>query len=143
MDAVGQFCQGIWDVQAVGNYVYAANNTGLTIFDISNPAEPRCVASCNLPSTAMAVTVVGDRAYVADTYSGLEIIDIAEPTAPSLVGSYDTPGCVNDVVAVGDRAYIVDETQGLQILDISNPASPSPARKLCVHRHDDASGRRR
>ena len=121
-------------VQIVDNYAYvAAGVSGLQIINISNPAAPTFVGSCDppdlngVPANAEGVQVVGNYAYLADGYSGLQIINISNPAAPTLTGFYDTLGVANAVKVVGNYAYVADVTNGLQIINISNPSAPTLA----------------
>ncbi len=76
------------------------------------------------PGWAFDVTVSGNYAYVADSYSGLRIINISNPGSPSETGFYDTPGWAHDVAVSGNYAYVADYASGLRIINISNPSSP-------------------
>jgi hypothetical protein len=122
------------EVQVVGNYAYvAAYTSGLQIINISNPAAPTFVGSCDPPDLngepayAEGVQVVGNYAYLADGASGLQIINISNPAAPTLTGFYDTLGFARAVQVAGNYAYVADLTNGLQIINISNPSAPTLA----------------
>jgi hypothetical protein len=82
--------------------------------------------SFDTPGNAYGVFVLGDYAYVADSFSGLQVIDVSDPANPSLVGTCDTPGWANDVLVLGDYAYVADRASGLQVIDVSNPENPTP-----------------
>ena len=83
------------------------------------------VGNFNTSGIAWRVQVVGNYAYVADTYSGLQIIDISNPTNPTLKGNYDTSCIAYGVQVLGNYAYVADDTSGLQIIDISDPTNPT------------------
>jgi Ca2+-binding RTX toxin-like protein len=75
------------------------------------------------------VQVIGNYAYVADSFSGLQIIDISNPLTPTLKGNYDTSGSAYGVQVVGNYAYVADGEGGLKIIDVSeftNPANQAP-----------------
>ncbi|WP_287698946.1 Calx-beta domain-containing protein, partial [Microcystis sp. M046S2] len=121
---------GKWDylsyahgVTVVGNYAYAVGDT-LEIIDISNPSNPVFKGNYDIYS-GQDVQIVGNYAYVADSWSGLQIIDISNPAAPTLKGNYGTSGTARDVQIVGNYAYVADLDSGLQIIDIINPAAPT------------------
>jgi hypothetical protein len=121
----GQYNQSPNDVAVAGSYAYTADLYGLTVYDVSDPANPAKVGELLLPEEASGVAVSGSVAYVADGESGLQIIDVTDPSAPSRLGSYDTPGYAWDVALFGNVAYVADEASGLQIIDVSDPTAPS------------------
>lgn len=83
------------------------------------------IGSVDTPDYAMGVTVVGDKAYVANWGSGPQVIDISNPESPQIIGSVDTPSLVTPgVTVVGDKAYVTDYYDGLQVIDISDPQNP-------------------
>jgi len=117
-------------VMVSGDYAYVAcNNSGLQIFDISNPAEPSWIGEYDL-GYAEDVFISGNYAYVAGRYLGLRIVDISDPTEPTWVGEYETSSPAFGVFVSGDFAYVAcgDEVfggwGGLQIIDISIPFQP-------------------
>ena len=59
----------------------------------------------------MAVTVVGNYAYIADKDSGLAIIDISDPTSPGTPIIQIQVDLHIDVTVVGNYAYIADDLQ--------------------------------
>jgi hypothetical protein len=112
-------------VATSGSYVYlAARSDGLRVLDISNRAAPREAAVLDLGSAAMAVEVVGDRAYVTADDSGLVVVDVTEPSRPAVLGNvsfHDARGlCVEDSLV-----YAVTPDNWLRIIDVSDPADPA------------------
>ena len=90
MDAYG--------IDISGNYAFIAEgNSGLRIYNISNPSNPFLIGQRILPSSAKDVKVVGNLAIVADEYAGLRIIDISNLQDPIEVGFFDSPGRAFDV----------------------------------------------
>ncbi|MBE9251855.1 DUF4347 domain-containing protein [Dolichospermum sp. LEGE 00240] len=121
-----------YGVQVVDKYAYVAgfgyySGSGLEIIDISNPTTPTLKSNYNISGSAyggIGVQLVGNYAYVADSWSGLQIIDISDPTTPTLKGNYDTSGSSFGVQVLGNYAYVAD-SKGLQIIDISDPTTPT------------------
>lgn len=121
----------LWINEAFGvdvssGYAYLAESTsGLSIYDISNPALPQFVSQLYLPGNAKDVKVVDDIAYVADEYAGLRIINVSNPQNPIEIGYFDSPGRSFDVEIKDSLAFLADLEGGLICLNISNPANPS------------------
>ena len=112
------------DVRVVGNYAYVANyDSGLQIFNISNPSAPNLTGSYDIDGVAYDVQVVGDYAYVGSGNLKLRILNISNPLAPTLAGSYDSSG--QGVQVVGNYAYVPDGGRGLKILNVTNPSAPT------------------
>jgi hypothetical protein len=92
---------------------------GISLFNVSDPANPFCVSSYDLESGVyytynVYAFVSGHYAFLANSHSGLQILDVSNPALPTLVGSYNAPGAC-DVYVSGDYTYIVDSSS-LQIL---------------------------
>lgn len=115
-----------YGIDVIDNYAFLAeSNAGLTIYDISNPANPSLVGQKILPSSAKDVKVIGSLAYVADEYAGLRIIDISNIQNPVEIGFFDTPGRSYDVEIIDSLAYVADLSGGLLCINISNPSNPT------------------
>lgn len=99
------------------------DNTRVSMYlDSGNKAK--IMGSIATPDNALAVTVIGSTAYIADFASGLQIIDVSNPLEPLIIGSVDTPGSASAVTVIGSIAYVADFDGGLQIIDISDPTQP-------------------
>jgi hypothetical protein len=106
-------------------YAYVADGSaGLSVVDVSEPATPVEVGSCDTPGYTWDVAIAGSYAYVADEGSGLRVVDVSDPAAPVEVGSCETPGFSHSVAVVGDYAYVADGNAGLRVVDVSDPAAP-------------------
>lgn len=135
-------------VAVAGGYAYVAGANGLDIVDISDPTHPTRVAhySCSPPGDtnvpgAEDVAVVGDYAYVTDSYwpSGLWVVDVSDPTNPTQAGFYQM-GETYGVAVSGNYAYIGAEDEGLRVLDVSDPANPTEVGFYDFDTSADATG---
>ncbi len=117
--------RGINECVAIrGNYAYVAlGQTGLGIFDISNPTNPLPMGTAATIEDATGVAVEGDYAYVADGTAGLQVIDISDPANPARIGGCIVAGTAFNVLIKGHYA-IMTALNKLQFLDISNPTNP-------------------
>ncbi len=110
-----------------GNIAYVtAGDSGLVIFNISDPQQPTLLSTYDTPGSAYFVAVSDSLAYVAD-WDGLQIIDVSDPQNPVQIGSYDQPDqyyVVKFLAVAGNTAYLADYYHGLQIMDVSNPQNP-------------------
>lgn len=114
-----------YGIDVIDNYAFLAeSNAGLTIYNISIPANPTLIGQKMLPSSAKDVKVIGNLAYVADEYAGMRIIDISNPSNPVEIGFFDSPGRSFDVEVRDTIAYLADTNGGFLCIDISNPSNP-------------------
>jgi len=133
--------KGVWpghargpaqDIAVQGQYAYvAAQEGGLIILDVSDPANPVRVSSHETSGPAQCVAAAGNHAYVADGSAGLQVIDVSDPANPMHVGGYITSGSFSGVSVAGNHAYLAGSrqegatwTNGVQVIDISDPANP-------------------
>ncbi|WP_154898260.1 Calx-beta domain-containing protein [Gimesia maris] len=113
-----------WNTQVVGNIAYVANgNAGLSVLDISDPANVIELGTYNTPGYASSVQVIGTVAYVADGSGGLRVLDVTTPASITEQGYFDTTGTADEVQVVGTTAYVADSSAGLRVLNVGTPAS--------------------
>ncbi|MDO9575811.1 MAG: FlgD immunoglobulin-like domain containing protein, partial [bacterium] len=110
-----------------GNYAYVSDGAGgLTIIDISNPADPHKVSNIGAEHViAYRLDVSGYYCYVAAQES-LWVVNIIHPESPSVIGSigWETISgwkIGRGVRVLGDYAYL---NEMVRIIDISNPTNP-------------------
>ena len=116
--------------QVSGGFAYVAGREGgLSIADLSDPADPQHVSNYFKAGSVhvLDVCVSGSYAYVAMEGNGLRIVDVSDPANPQEVGFLDTAGDTEAVVASGAYAYLADGSEGLRIVDVSDPADPQEA----------------
>ncbi len=125
--AVGQ------DVETLyihGNYLLIGAQTGVRMYDLSNPDHPAFLSSFSHAWQCDPIVAEGDTAYV--TLRGgagcngfanqLDILDIADISAPNLIKSYalENPyglGVDNNIL------FIADGYAGLKVFDVTDPLS--------------------
>lgn len=115
-----------YDVLLVGDLAYVADaDAGLLVLDMTDPAAPTSVGSCDTPGFARSLAIVGLYVFVADGESGLQIIDIADPSAPVIVASLATQEPALGVSVSGGTACVAIGAGGLVLADVSDPANPT------------------
>ncbi len=102
------------DMEANGNYLYiAAGDSGLLVFDISDPAFPVEVSRCNV-GNASSIMSTDTFLYVA-TSNSVEIISITNPWEPRIITSIHPGGPVHNVWVSDPYIYIANSYNGLVI----------------------------
>jgi hypothetical protein len=146
---------------ALGKKVGTADHTrvrdwtaGMSVYDISNPAEPRHISFMPVEGGGIhRLWYTGDRwAYASVLLDGFTdyifmVIDMADPATPKEAGRYWLPGMnaaagevlkegaaragLHHAIIHGDTAYCAWRDAGLVILDVKDRHDP----KLITHRN--------
>ena len=96
----------------------------LHVLDISDPANPLDLSSCELPGSARYLEVNGDYLYIT-VENGLYIYSLENPEIPDSISSLDFLDTPDDLEIINNYAYIAAGLGwGIRVLDISNPYSP-------------------
>ena len=119
---IGTFAAYPSDIIALGDLLYVVyslfpfgSNSGLRIFEWSDPSNPYFVGGCDTPDAARGIYVDNNYAYVADS-DGLVVIDVSDPNNPHLTGNYDTAGLAYAVDYDGGYIFVADYYHGIEIL---------------------------
>jgi hypothetical protein len=104
--------------------VLSSYDSGVHLFDTSDPADPFLVGSYDTPDRAYQTVIVDGIAYIADGLTGLLILDVSDPSSPLFVSSLATSDLAIGLAVDGGFAYVATRFDGLQIIDVSIPSSP-------------------
>jgi len=119
-----------------GTYAYFAGSSfdsGLHVFDLSDPAHPVQVAR---QDRVTGVDVVGQYAYVTRVYEGgdnpdsrFEVLDMSHPSQPRCVGSCSLFGYNFQVCVAAPYAYVVgyenmNPPGRVHVIDVRDPTHP-------------------
>ncbi|QAT89080.1 putative lipoprotein [Corallococcus coralloides] len=119
------YWNGVW---AKGDALYVASgDSGVIVYDITNPADPRYVRA--LPGGSINVHTVfveGDRLYAMSPSSGATFMfDVTLPLEPFLVSRITVPHAQgaypHDAFAYQGRLYINHSTTGYVVVDVTRP----------------------
>ena len=112
------------EIKLVDNLAFIADDSGLTIFNITNPQAPIHISTFPTANIAVGIDVADNIAYLATHQDKLNIIDVTDPYNPTLILNYDSGRSTQDVQIVDNIAYVLDRIDGLHILDITDPSNP-------------------
>jgi len=103
--------------------------SGLHLYDISIPRQPRHLGNYHTPGSSKGVTLLDHFVLVGDDDQGLQIIDIADPRHPSWVSELPPQamarmGLAYTMKLVGTRLYLADHRGGFHIIDLSDIRHP-------------------
>jgi hypothetical protein len=106
--------------------VAADSRKGLSVFDVTDTANARQVASLALPD-ARDVSVTGNLACVASDSGGLVLVDLADPAAPrirSRVASLNARTVDAAPTSLGTVLCAVTGPAGLTLVDVTDRDAP-------------------
>jgi hypothetical protein len=111
-----------YDLDAVGNFVYIADNYGgVEVIDVTDKSNPVTRGYISLPDGANAIRVAENHAFVADYINGgVQVVDVSNPDQPAIDAYYQRSGCFALGVDVsGTNIYLADGAGGFQIYTTS------------------------
>lgn len=116
---------------ASNNILYIGTALGLYVYEISDPSEPKFVATQEgfpVGGGIKRIVLNGSRAYLASV--GLRIVDVSDPAQPVTMGYIDngnggTNGLATDLAVSGNYVYLANGADGLRVYDVSNPYFPT------------------
>ncbi len=128
-------------------YVVSVNSGprtgGLTVFDVSNKAQPVLRKVVTIPNDSYwnGVWAKGNALYVASANRGLLLFDITNAADPVFVRNLPGEGLnVHTVLVDGDRLYANTASGNYVIIfDVSNPLSPVELGRVTVPGANEAS----
>ena len=124
-EVLGSFGGQYSDIVYKENYLFAAQLTGVGIYDVSDSHDIIRVSFLHTNGTATSIDMQEDLIYVTGGEgTGFLVIDIEEPEDPQVVGWNSTQNSVNSVDIEGNYAYLTEQRDGLVILDITDPMNP-------------------
>ncbi len=102
----------------------ASRDSGLIIFDVSDPQNFIRTGKVHLPGYTRTIEVNGNYAYLSSESARFNVIDISDPYDPVLTGTAGIARHTWSMDARGDYVYCGVSSYGLQIVDVSDPYVP-------------------
>lgn len=112
-----------FDVAIRGNYAFLSRS-GLSVVDISDPANPVDVATLPVAGYPQYLEIEGDLLYMTLYTGGLAIFDVGIPAAPVLLSSFPFTGQAVDVAVDHGIALVTRYRASTVVLDVSDPRAP-------------------
>ncbi len=119
---------GIETIFPVKDKLFIGSNSGMFIFDASDPNNPSLLSSFGHASSCDPVFVSGDIAYITlrsgnrcQGYTNqLDVVDIQDLLSPELIKSYsmDNP---HGLTVLGNTMVLCEGDYGAKVLDVENP----------------------
>lgn len=106
-----------------GGRLYALEKDGLSIYNISNPKEPKRVGFVGGMGNVRQLKVKGDTAFLTSRQCGLWAVDVSDETNPKILSNFDGVELSTGLDVVGDVAVLGHRVYGVQCVDVSNPSA--------------------
>ena len=119
----------IHSAEFVGNLVLLAEDRGVSILDLADPANPAYIANCETGGFCQELSLQGQHLYMADGAAGLQAIDLSVLAKPERLGNYRGEGAINSLAVQNDHAFVTTEYL-LESISLTNPAAPRKLSEL-------------
>ncbi len=122
-------------VTVTNDRAYIGENGGMSIYNVTDPANPQVLGSIPLTYVSggktrdvlvLDVDVAQNVAYLA-TNRGLIIVNVANPANPTELSRLGSVGHSVKVQVEGTRVFLASRLNGLQIADVTDTANPATA----------------
>jgi len=132
-DSVGHFeSEGFAvDIHAIDQYLYILIGGQVdpdifkfNVIDVSDPAMPAYLSSCDLNGISWSFSIGGSNAYVVGENDSLTVLDISDPANPNIVSKTPFPVECWDIEVDDGYAFIATRESGIAVFDISDPYAP-------------------
>jgi len=137
VSVIGNVPGSFFGMNFKGNYAYATGATGLTVFDVSQPANPAIVGGLPLPHFENEdVDICGNTLVIAsdaiNPAAPLYVIDIQNPSLPTLSATFplgiegtgNGAGHIANFVTTDCSLLWVDGGSRVEVVDVSDPTAP-------------------
>jgi LVIVD repeat len=112
------------DLVVDGDLAYVATNTGLSIVDITNPKDPKPVATLALGGKVSGIALKESHVYLANQTKDFQVVSVSTAGTPVLVATRSLPSQAWDVAVKDNVAYVASFGGQLYLFDITDPANP-------------------
>jgi hypothetical protein len=102
--------------------LYALEDGGLSVFDISDPRNPKRLGHVGGMGNVRQLRVSGRTAFVSSRQCGLWAVDVSDDKTPRILSNFDGVEMATGLDIAGDVAFLGHRVFGIQCVDVSDPA---------------------
>ncbi len=113
------------EIQIQDNVAYIAEDGGLDIVNVTNPANPVRYSLGSSDDYAYDVRVNGVYAYISNNNNGVLVLNVSNPSSPQQTGYLQTTDIALASTINGNIVYVAEDASGVEAFDVSNPSAPS------------------
>lgn len=125
--------KGTLALEIVGDKLYALENGGLSVYDISSLTAPKLLGSVSGMGHVRQLKVRGKTAFLTARQSGFWSVDVSDPKNPKIISHFDAIEYATGLDVSENFAFIGNRVFGVQCVDISNPAKMRHVSQILTH----------
>lgn len=114
--------KGTMALEISGGKLYALEDNGLSVYDISEPNSPRLLGSVGGMGNVRQLKVSGKTAFVTSRQCGLWSVDVSDPSSPKILSHFDTAEMATGLDVADGLAFVGNRVFGVQCVDVSDPS---------------------
>lgn len=114
--------KGTMALEISGGKLYALEDNGLSVYDISEPKSPRLLGSVGGMGNVRQLKVSGKTAFVTSRQCGLWSVDVSDPSSPKILSHFDTAEMATGLDVADGLAFVGNRVFGVQCVDVSDPS---------------------
>lgn len=115
--------KGSLALEIVDQRLYALEDSGLSIYDLSDPKQPERLGHVGGMGNVRQLAVRGKTAFLTSRQCGLWAVDVSDETAPRILSNFDAVEMATGLDVAGDVAFIGNRVYGIQCVDVSDPSN--------------------
>ena len=113
--------KGTMALEISGGKLYALEDNGLSVYDISSPKQPKKIGFVKGMGNVRQLKIMGNVAFLTSRQCGLWSVDISDPSNPKILSHFDTAEMATGLDVADGYAFIGNRVFGVQCVDVSNP----------------------
>lgn len=126
---------GTLALEIAGEYLYALENQGLSIYHLDDPKHPRKLGHVGGMGNVRQLRIRGNTAFLTSRQCGLWAVDVSNKSQPTIISNFDAVEMATGLDVAGDVAFIGNRVYGIQCVDVSDPAN---MKHLSSYRTDES-----
>ena len=111
------------------NYLYAALNDKLCIYDVSSPLKPECLSSVPARGNRQ-FALAGNILYLSCRIRGVQVFDVADPRAPKELCRFYPVELATGLTVSGNVLGVAQRGYGVEMFDVTDPRHPRSMGRL-------------
>ena len=110
--------KGTMALEISGGKLYALEDNGLSVYDISSPKQPKKIGFVKGMGNVRQLKIMGNVAFLTSRQCGLWSVDISDPSNPKILSHFDTAEMATGLDVADGYAFIGNRVFGVQCVDI-------------------------
>ncbi|MCX6898776.1 MAG: hypothetical protein NT105_08765 [Verrucomicrobia bacterium] len=112
---------GTMSLEISGRKLYALEDRGLSVFDISDPRNPKRLGHVGGMGNVRQLRVSGKTAFLSSRQCGLWAVDVSDDKNPRILSNFDGVEMATGLDVAGAVAFLGHRVFGIQCVDVSDP----------------------